>query len=228
MATLTADTVQNILQVISDWRGESTTNTDASRIRAISRAEQDFALRKFWRVHLLRDQTMAGTGANDYTIGSSTYPMRMKGLEELFFGGTTEDKRVQVYDFNDYKVLYNANNAARIAYEWYDATNDLWKVHINPAPASTDTITYSYFWQPPKRTATADMVVCPDIEIIAHLALAEIYDAEDETQKALLERKYAEDKITEISGKEEAPAVNQLYQVPAIENSVKNRGLGNY
>jgi hypothetical protein len=226
--TETQATVLDILTMISDWRGETQTNSDASRIRAVSRAEKDFSKRMFWRTHLLRNQTMAGTGSADYTIGSSTLPMRTKGLAEVFVGGTSEGNRVQVVDFTEFKVIVNSNSSARVAYEWYDATNDLWKVHINPTPAVTDTITYSYFWQPPQRTSTADIVVCPNMEIIAHGALAEIFDSEDELQKALNERQLVEQMIDEVVALEESPAVGQIYQMKASENQTAIRGIGSY
>lgn len=90
MATNIRDTVSNILQIISDKRGESSTNTDANRIRAVSRANKDFANRKFWRFYLLPNQTTVGTASNDYTVGSATYPMRFKGLTEVFVATTTD------------------------------------------------------------------------------------------------------------------------------------------
>lgn len=227
MATLTSETVENICQIISDLRGESSTNTDASRIRAISRSERDFAKRMFWRTHHLKDQTASGSGVNSYTVGSSTFPMRMKGLSEVFVGGTSEEHRHQIVDFNAFKSLYNTNNSVKVAYEWYDATNDLWKMYINPAPASGQTITYSYFWEPPKRTLPSDVVVCPNIRIIALLALGDIYEGEDEGDLAAEKRQEAEQLIGEIKGIEEAPAVNQTYSF-ALNQNVQNRGIGSY
>jgi hypothetical protein len=108
MATLTADTVSYVLQIVSDLRGETTTNTDANRIRAVSRAERDFAKGRFWRTHLLRDQTTTGDGSStSFAIGSSSYPMRMKGLMEVFVGGTAEAHRYQVVDYAAFINLYN-------------------------------------------------------------------------------------------------------------------------
>lgn len=225
MATQTAGTVNDVLQIISDLRGESTVNTNADRIRAVSRANRDFALRRFWRTHYIKDQTVAG-GSADITIGTASFPMRMKGLAELFVGGTTEDKRYPVVDFNVYKLRYNANNAEHLAYEWYDKTNDVWKVHINPTPS--ETITYSYFWEPPTLTSTSDVVVCPNLKAIALLALGDIYMGEDETQKALLSKQEAEQMIEELEGIDDAPAENQSYTVEAIENVDKRRGFGTY
>jgi len=57
--------VSTILQIISDLRGESSVNTDAVRIRAISDANKDFALRKNWGFYLYPNQTMVGSAVND-------------------------------------------------------------------------------------------------------------------------------------------------------------------
>ncbi len=106
MASQTQGTVNDVLQIISDLRGESAVNTNADRIRAVSRAYRDFALRNLWRVYLLRNQTTTGAGSADVTIGSATFPMRTKGLAELFIGsGTTEDKRYMILDFNGLMLL---------------------------------------------------------------------------------------------------------------------------
>lgn len=229
MATLSSETVQNVLEAISDLRGESTVNTDSSRIRAVSKMERSFAKRMFWRTHLLKDQTQNGDGSTSiFTIGSATFPFRMKGLEEVFVGGTTEDKRHSVVDFNRFKNLYNNDNSAKIVYEYYDSANDLWKMKVNPVPANGDVITYSYFYEPPKRTLTTDIVVCPNMDIIIRGALADIYESEDETQKALLLKQEVEQLIEELMGIENAPAVNQLYSVASSINSIKNHGIGNY
>lgn len=226
-----SNTVQTILQIISDLRGESSTNTDASRIRAVSRANQDFARRKFWKFYLLADQTMAGTGVANYTVGSATNPMRYKGLTELFVSSdasTEESERYEIVDFNRYKNLVNRNANYRCAYEWYDATNDLWKVHINPVPEATDTITYSFYWEPPVLTATTEDVVCPNPKIVALLASADIHQGEDEGDLADDEKNEAEQLIGEVVGLDNSPAVNQLYSVGAIENSIRSAGIGTY
>lgn len=234
MATNLAPTVNDVLQVMSDLRGESSTNTDAIRIRAVSRANQDFARRQLWRFYRLDDQTQVGDGTKNYTIGSSTYPMRLKGLTEVFVATTTDtDKtteadRYQIVDFNTYKNLFNQDNSSRICYEWFDAANDLWKLHINPAPAATETITYTYYWEPPAKTLTTDEVVCPNIQILARLALAYIYEGEDEQDMALNLKNEAEQLITEVMGRDNAPAVNQLYTMDAVENSTITNGIGTY
>lgn len=228
MATLYKSTVADVLQIVSDLRGESSTNTDASRIRSVSRAEQDFAKRKYWRLFLLPDQTQSGDGsASTFTVGSATYPMREKGLAEVFVGGTTEDKRCTVVDFFKYKAMYNGNASARLVYEYYDVANDLWKMKVNPVPANGDTITYSYFWVPPTRTATSDAVVCPNFDILARLALAYTYEGEDE-DKYQDELLIVEQLIEEEYGKSNSPAQNQLYAMESIVNSVRPRGIGSY
>lgn len=234
MATNLALTVNDALQIMSDLRGESSINTDAIRIRAVSRANQDFARRMFWRFYRLDDQTQVGDATNDYTIGDATNPMRQKGLTELFVETTGEDNmtpeagRYQIIDFNMYKDLYNRNNNEEMVYEWFDAANDLWKAHINPAPAATETITYSYYWEPPAKTATSDEIICPDIKIIAYIALAHIYEGEDEIDMALDKKNEAEQLIIEYIAKENSPAVNQRYSVGAVENEGKERGIGSY
>lgn len=228
--SLSATLVSTICQKISDLRGESSANTSANRIRFISESEQELARRMFFRIHLIKDQSL-GTGdgtTSTYTIGSATYPMRMKGLTEVFVGGTTEDKRHEILDFADYKVRYNNNNSALIAYEYYDQANDLWKVKVNPVPSSGDAVTGSWYFIPPVRTLTTETVLCENPAIITHLALAKLYHSEDELQKEQLELKAAEDMIAELMGSENAPAVGQTYSMKATENTGRNRGIGSY
>jgi len=223
-------TISSILEIVSDLRGESTTNTDASRVRAVSRAERDFARRMFFRVHLKRLVT-GGTGdgsTQDFEIGSTTYPMRPKGLTEVFVGGTTEDKRYQVIDYHRYINEYNKNNSERIAYEWFDVTSDKWKVHINPAPASGDIVYYSHFFEPAAKISDSDSVYCSNPMILAKLALVDIYYAEDEDDKAEATANEAEQLISEVMGIENSPAINQTYSVGSIENSIRPHGIGSY
>lgn len=226
MATLQQDTVLNVLQIISDLRGESSTNSNANRIRAISRAERDFAKRRLWSFFRLNDQTVAGTGANSYTIGSNTFPMRVKGLAQVFVGGTTEDKRYQLVDQNQYRFLYNQNNSTRMAYEWYDVANDAFKVYINTAPAATDTIYFDYYWQPPKRTTTTDVVVCPNMDIVVRLALAYLYEGEDE-EKYAEELQQAEQIINEYEGHDDSPNRNMTVTFGLPSDQVR-KGIGTY
>lgn len=225
MATQTQGLVSDVLQIISDLRGESSVNTNSDRIRSVSRANRDFALRKFWRTHYLKNQTITAAGTADETIGSVTFPMRMKGLAEVFVGGTTEDKRYDVVDFNVFKRLINSNPVAQVCYEWYDKANDLWKVHINPTPTASTTIYYSYFWEPVTLTATSDVVIAPSLKAIALLALGDIYMGEDENQKSLLSKQEAEQIIGELEGIEEAPAENQSYSMGISSTA---RGFGTY
>jgi hypothetical protein len=234
MSTNTQPTVSDVLQIVSDLRGESSTNTDAIRIRAVSRANQDFARRMLWRFYRLDNQTMVGTAVNSYTIGSATNPMRMKGLTEVFVSDTTdtdktqESQRYSIVDYNTYKNLYNLNNNEQMVYEWFDVANDVWKMYINPAPAATKTITYSFYWEPPAKTLTTDKVICPNPIILADLAIAQIYESEDERELALEKRNEAEQLIAEIIGKENSPAINQRYSMGAVENATSNHGIGSY
>lgn len=228
MASLYEDTIENVLQIISDFRGESSVNTDDKRIRAISRQERALAKRKLWQLFIMPDQVITGTGASTYTIGTTTTPVRHKGVSEVFVGGTTEDKRRGVVDYHRYKNLYNKDNSTPMAYQWFDAPNKAWKLTINPAPEDGAVITYSYFWIPPVKTLTSDTVFAVDIEALARLALSEIYEGEDEDEKALDQRELAEQLITEAVGYDDSPAVNQLYTMSAIENITVNRGIGTY
>ncbi len=184
----------------------------------------------FFRIHLAKDQAI-GTGdgtTTAFTIGNATFPMRMKGLSELFVGGTLESDRIEILDFADYKVRYNNDNSALIGYEYYNQGQDTWKVHINPAPASGDAITGSWYFIPPTKTLTTELVLCENPDIIVHLALARLYHSEDELQKEQLELKAAEDLIGELMGRENTPAVGQTYSMKSIENSGGKRGIGNY
>ena len=231
MATNISHTVETILQIISDLRGESSTNTDANRIRAVSRANQDFARRKLWKFYLLLDQTQTGDATNEYTIGSATNPMRYKGLTEVFVdsaGATEESDRIRILDYNVAKQTYNSSNTYRFVYEWYDSANNAWKMHINPAPKATETITYSFYWEPPTLTATTDTVICPNPKIIALLALSQLHDGEDEKDLGIQEKNEAEMLIGEIIGLDNSPAVNQTYSVGTVSNPSGNSGYGTY
>lgn len=228
MATLYKATVEDILQMISDYRGEATTDTSAKRIRAVTRQEKALAKRRHWQLFYLEDQTTTGTGANDYTVGSASYPMKLKGLTEVFVGGTTPDKSYQIVDQKKFKELYNQNNANQLVYTWYDAANDAIKMHISPAPETGTTITYSFYWLPPTRTASSDAVYAVDFEALARLALAEIYEGEDEDDKAENQRILAEQILDEEVGHDNSPNVNQLFKFEAIENMGQTRGIGGY
>lgn len=228
MATAIQGTVNDILQIVSDERGESSVNTDASRIRAVSRAEQECAKRMNWRIFRLMDQTAAGDGSSSsFTIGSAAYPMRPKGLFEVFVGGTTEAQRHSIVDAAEFKVLYNRNNSALLAYEWYDVANDAWKMKVSPTPANGDVITYSYFWVPPTRTAANNAVLSQNFDILARLALAYTYEGEDE-DKYKDQLMLAENLINDEMGKEIAPAPGQLYSMGNPTNFTRPRGIGSY
>ena len=101
-------------------------------------------------------------------------------------------------------------------------------MHINPAPAATETITYTYYWEPPEKTATTDEIICPNIRILALLALADIYVGEDEMELAIEVKNEAEMLIAETIARENAPAVNQTYAVGAVENAISSQGIGTY
>lgn len=224
--SLTKYLVSDILQIISDLRGEASVNTDADRIRAISRSEQDLARRMFFRIHLIKDQSI-GTGddaTTSFTIGSATYPMRNKGLTEVFVGGTARENRREVVDFAQFKELYDENNDANIAYEYFDQANDVWKVRVNPTPDTGDEVTASWYYIPPTRTTTSDSVITSDPYIIAYLALADIYHGEDELQSEQLARQEAENRLDEAMGIENSPAVNQTYQM----QPPTRKGIGSY
>lgn len=236
MATNTATTVSNILQMVADLRGESSVDTSAFRIRLASSAEQDVAKRMLWRHFHIKDSTMVGSGVNSYTIGSATFPYRTKGLSELFVATTiglttpnSEGSRYQIIDFQAFKNAYNRNSAAQVCYEWYDATNNLWKIYINPAPTALQTITYSYYYDPPVRTSTSDLIVCPNPVIIAYSVLSDIFASEYDDQKSQLYKQQEEQLIDEMIGRENSPAVGQRYTMDDIENSgTRNRGIGTY
>jgi hypothetical protein len=224
MASKAKYLVSDILTIIADLRGETTTDVSTRRIRAVSRAESDFAKRKFWATHLLADQSMSGDDTSNYTVGSATYPMRLNGLCDVRVGGTDESYRYDIVDINTYRVRVTQNSGAYLAYAWFDAANDNWKMHINATPSATDTIYYSYYWEPPTRTATTDYVTCPNPMIIAKLALADIYEGEDEDEAAATAKNEAEQLIAEVIGVDNAPAVNQ---VVVMAGNV-GKGIGTY
>lgn len=209
-------------------RGEADTITDAPRIRAVDSVNRDIAGRHKWTVHLRRLVEISADDSADYEIGSATYPMQLKGLSEVYVDGTTEDKRYQVVDYFKFHNLYNRNNSARIAYEWYDQENDVWKVHINPAPETGSTIYYSYYYRPVKVTATADVVTAPSILAVIKMALGEIFESEEEYDSGTRYKSEAEQIISDLMGNEETPATNQLYSQGAIESSVTQRSFGSY
>lgn len=224
MATRNKATVLEVLTEIADLRGESSVNTDADRIRAVTKAEYQIAVRKMFAWLRVSGATTTGDGDNEYEIGSATYPMREKGLFEVYVGGTEESDRYDVISYEEYLSRYNANNADRIAYEYYSAADDKYYVYINPAPETGDTITYSYYYLPPKRTAITDSVVCGNIDALVRLATAYLYENEEEYQRADELKAEAEQIIVEVVGVDNSPNVNQLRTVSAIEG----KGIGSY
>lgn len=224
MATYTKTLVSTILQNISDLRGESATNTEARRIRAVSRAYRDFIDRKFWRFCLLADQSTVGDGTANYSIGSTTFPMRPHGLTDVRVGGTGESYRYHIVDIDTYRVEVSKDSDRYLCYEWFDATNDLWKVHLNATPAATSTIYYSYYWTAPTLTATTDYVTCPNPLIIARLAMSDIYEGEDEIEKAMESKRDAEQMIGEQWAIDNSPAVNQVI----VQGNINDEGIGTY
>lgn len=186
MASLFEFTVNDILTLISDLKGETSVDTSAMRIRAVDRASKDFALRREWQLFRIPDLTVVGNGTATYTLGSASYPARPSGLLEVFVtttgssNMTPESSRKEIISFEDFKSKYNDNASADIAYQYFDVVANEWKIKINPTPAATETITYSYYWMPPTVTTTAGKVYCYDPLIIARLANAYIYEYEDE------------------------------------------------
>lgn len=228
MATLNQGTVNDILERISDLRGENATITDNVRVRAVSRQEQSLAKRFFSKLFLLQDQTTTGTGLNSYTLGSSTYPVNQKGLSEVFVGDTLESSRYKIVDFFNFKDLYNRDSTAKLAYQYYDIANNLWKMYLSPAPTASETIYYSYFWMPPTRTQSSDAVVSFDFEALARLALADLYEAEDEDDKAFDQRTIAEQIINDALSQENTTPIGQNFSMGSSSNAGRNRGFGTY
>lgn len=226
--SLNRETIASVLQEIADMRGESSVNTDTDRIRSVSKAERNIAGRKLFKWLLKRNATTTGDGSNDYAIGDTTFVAREKGLTEVFVDGTGEANRYSLVTFDEYQATINSNAAARIVYEWYDQANDLYKMHINPAPETGVTITYSYYYMPAKKTSSSDYVYCPNIEALILLAAAYIYENEEEDDKAEISKNEAEQIISELIGLDNSPAVNQLNQMRAIENSTSSHGFGTY
>jgi hypothetical protein len=57
------------------------------------------------------------------------------------------------------------------------------------------------------------------------MALAQIYEGEDEQDMALNLKQEVEQMISEYIGLENSPAVNQLYTAPS---GITSKGIGNY
>lgn len=230
MATRTADTVSNILQMVADRRGEPSTSTDNNRIRLVSKSEEMFAKRRFWDIHSLRNQTTTGDGsATSFTIGSATYPMRFRGLFEVFVGGLQEGNRYTLVNFNEYKLALNSG-ATKLVYETYDQANDLWKMVFSEAPDNGATIYYSYYYMPPKRTATTDSVICYDMDYIVNMTLSYLYESERDYEVANVYKKDAEDLMAEMMSVNNTPSDGQRMAFGSSINPLgtTNRGIGGY
>lgn len=228
MATLNQGTVNDALERISDLRGENSTNTDANRVRAVSWQERELAKRFLSKLFLLPNQTETGTGSNTYTLGSATYPVHEKGLSELFVGDTTEPSRYKVVDYFNFKDLYNRDNTTKLAYQYFDVVSNLWKMHISPAPEVSEPIFFSYFWMPPKRTSSSDTLVYFSLDAVSRLALADLYEGEDEDDKAFDQRTIAEQIINDALSVENTTPVGQNKSMGSSSNSGRTRGFGTY
>jgi hypothetical protein len=224
MATLLNILVSDVLELVSDLRGESSTNTDAVRIRAVSRANQTIAKKRHWKFYR-KELTVSADGTNqDYTIGSTTYNTRPGGLSEVYVGGTTESYKYQIVSFEDYKYIMTQDDTSQICYEWYDIANDLWKVHLSQIPDNATVIYYTFYWLPPKRTLTTEYVMSPDLDIVARYALAYIFQGEDEDQYQT-ELQMAEAMLSKYEQDDDSPNVGQTitFGVPSSTD-----GLGTY
>jgi hypothetical protein len=67
-----------------------------------------------------------------------------------------------------------------VAYEWYDAANNKWKVRLSQIPDNGTIIYYTFYYLPPTLTLTSHSVISPDIDIPARYALSYILQGEDE------------------------------------------------
>lgn len=221
MSTLYKYTVNDILQIISDLRGESSINSDAVRVRAIDRALGDFSMRRYWEIYRKNDRTVVSTGAGDYEI-DTTFPCRVNGITEVFQGGTGEGNRYAIVKQKDFKKIFNSDTTLKLCYQWFDATNDKWMLHLSP-DTTGQTITYSYYWQHPTVTTTSSPVYIPDPDIAARRALAYLYEGEDE-EKYQEQYQLSEQMANSWDENEDQPAIGQLFSF----SSNVNKGIGSY
>jgi hypothetical protein len=223
MATLINILVSDVLELVSDLRGEASTNTSAGRIRAVSRANQTIAKKKKWDFYR-KELTVTGDATNqDYTIGSTTYNVRPSGLSEVYVGGQTDDYKYEIVAFEDYKYLITQDSTKKMAYQWYDIANDLWKVHLSQVPGVV-TIYYTFYWLPPKRTLSSEYVMSPDMDVVARYALAYILQGEDEDSYQN-ELQMAEALIAKYEADDDAVPAGQLR---AVNVSSSFSGIGTY
>lgn len=226
MSSLFEFSVNDILTLVSDLKGETSVDTSTLRIRAIDRANKDFSLRRTWQLFRLPDQTTIGTGSSVYTLGSSTYPARPNGLLEVFVettgssNMTPESARKTVVPFEKFKSYYNSDSTADIVCQYFDVANNEWKMKINPSPESTETITFTHYWTPATVSQTTDKVYCYDPMIIARLANAYLYENEDE-DKYQDQLQLAENLIQKWEQIDDETPVGELL---SVESSI--RGIG--
>jgi len=170
----------DVLQLVSDLRGEATVNTDASRIRAVSRANQTIAKKRLWKFYR-KDLTVTANGTDqDFEIGSATYEMGPGRLSEVYVDGVANTNKYELVDPNEYRSLVSVDSTVKIAYEWYDVANNKWKVRLSQTPDNGTVVYYTFYYLPPAITTTAGVVLAPDIDIPARYALAYILQGEDE------------------------------------------------
>lgn len=224
MATLINIVISDVLELVSDLRGESTTNTDAVRIRAVSRANQTIAKKRPWKFYR-KELTVTANGTDqDFTIGSTAYEMGPGRLSEVYVGGQTESYKYQIISPEDYKYIMTQDDTSQVCYEWYDVANDAWKVHLSQIPVNATVIYYTFYFLPPKKTTTAQYVMSPDIDIIARYALAYIFQGEDE-DKYQTELQMAEAMLAKYEQDDDSPNIGQTitFGVPSSTD-----GLGTY
>lgn len=172
--------VSDVLQLVSDLRGEASVNSDASRIRAVSRANQTIAKKRLWKFYR-KDLTVTANGTDqDFEIGNTTYEMGPGRLSEVYVGGIANENRYELVDPSDYRYRMSINSADKIAFEWYDIANNKWKVRLSQIPDNGTVIYYTFYYLPPALTLTTNSVISPDIDIPARYALAYILQGEDE------------------------------------------------
>jgi hypothetical protein len=140
-------------------------------------------------------------------------------------GGTARENRREVVDFAQFKELYDENNDANIAYEYFDQANDVWKVRVNPTPDTGDEVTASWYYIPPTRTTTSDSVITSDPYIIAYLALADIYHGE-ELQIAQKDQSITPNIPLDPVGADKAPRrIMWENKLKMVQNTVSLAGL---
>jgi len=188
----------------------------------VSRANQTIAKKRRWKFYRV-ELTATGDGsAQDFEIGTAVYNMRPGGLAEVYVGAETEDAKYDIIDPQDYKYLVTQNSTVRLAYEWYDGANDKWMVHLSQVPDDTETIYYTIYYLPAKKTETSASVMSPDLDAIGRYTLAYIYEGEDE-DKYQSELQMAEAIVSKYEADDDGTNIGQ---VSTFGNN--NRGIGTY